>query len=136
MPKTTVKLSMSSLDLTSSAFSVATSFNLTTDGTAGLDESTGLVRKKIPASLHTLLAAADFSNSGESQLGYVFIKNFSTNASSTVFADSVAITVGSQLVGHLAGGQSAIIPYSADADFKVTADVVNTIVEFIYVNEG
>ena len=136
MPKTTVKLSMSSLDLTSSAFSVATSFNLTTDGTAGLDESTGLVRKKIPASLHTLISAADFSNSGESQLGYVFIKNFSTNASSTVFADSVAITVGSQLVGHLAGGQSAIIPYSADGDFKVTADVVNTIIEFIYVNEG
>jgi hypothetical protein len=136
MPKTTVKLSMSSLDLTSSAFSVATSFNLTTDGTAGLDESTGLVRKKVPASSETLLASSDFSNSGESQLGYVYIRNFSTNASSVVFADSIAITVGTQKVGHLAGGQSAIIPFSADGDFKVTADTADTIIEYMYVNEG
>jgi len=136
MPKTTVKLSMSSLDLTSSAFSVATSFNLTTDGTAGLDESTGLVRKKVPASLETLLASADFSNSGESQLGYVYIRNFSSNASSVVFADSIAITIGTQKVGHLAGGQSAIIPFSADGDFKVTADTADTIIEYMYVNEG
>ena len=127
---------MSSLDLTSSAFSVATSFNLTTDGTAGLDESTGLVRKKVPASSETLLAASDFSNSGESQLGYVYIRNFSTNASSVVFADSIAITVGTQKVGHLAGGQSAIIPFSADGDFKVTADTADTIIEYMYVNEG
>jgi hypothetical protein len=136
MPKTTVKLSMSSLDLTSSAFSVATSFNLTTDGTAGLDESTGLVRKKVPASSETLIASSDFSNSGESQLGYVYIRNFSTNASSVVFADSIAITVGTQKVGHLAGGQSAIIPFSADGDFKVTADTADTIIEYMYVNEG
>jgi hypothetical protein len=127
---------MSSLDLTSSAFSVATSFNLTTDGTAGLDESTGLVRKKVPASSETLIASSDFSNSGESQLGYVYIRNFSTNASSVVFADSIAITVGTQKVGHLAGGQSAIIPFSADGDFKVTADTADTIIEYMYVNEG
>lgn len=136
MPKTTVKLSMSSQDLTSSAFTLSSSFNITTDGSAGLEESTGLLRKKIPASSETLISAADFSNSGESQLGYVFIKNFSTNASSIVFADSVAITIGTQKVGHLAGGQSAIIPFSADGDFKVTADTADTIIEFVYINEG
>ena len=71
MPKTTVKNVISSNNITSDAFSISSSFDVTTDGTAGLDLTTGLSRVKIPASDHLLVDASDYTNTGESQLAYV-----------------------------------------------------------------
>lgn len=140
MAKTTVRTSISSNNITSDAFSIATSFDITTDGTAGLELTTGLTRTKIGTSATTIADASDFSNTGEDQLAYLFIKNFSTNTSSTVFTDSVIIKVsdGSNhlTLGHLAGGQAVILPYSADNDITLTADVADTVVEYMLIHEG
>ena len=129
MPKTSIKLSMSSQDLTSSSFSLSGSFNIT-DGTNGHDLTTGLTREKLASGDNTILTASDYTATGESQLAYVFIKNFSSNVTSTVFTDAVAIKVGTAILGYLAGGQSIILPYSADNDLKLAADTADTVVEY------
>lgn len=129
MPKTTIRLSMSSTDLTSSSFTLSSSFNIT-DGTNGHDLTTGLTREKLASGDNTILTASDFTATGEAQLAYIFIKNFSSNVSSAVFTDAIAIKVGTAILGYLAGGQSIILPYSADNDLKLTADTANTVVEY------
>ena len=143
MPKTTVKNVISSNNITSDAFSISSSFDVTTDGTAGLDLTTGLSRVKIPASDHLLVDASDYTNTGESQLAYVYIKNFSSNTGTTVFTDSIAIKLDGNTdgtpdatLGYLAGGQSVILPFSAESDIYVTADTANTVVEFIIIHAG
>lgn len=143
MPKTTVKNVISSNNITSDAFSISSSFDVTTDGTAGLDLTTGLSRVKIPASDHLLVDASDYTNTGESQLAYVYIKNFSSNTGTTVFTDSIAIKLDGNTdgtpdatLGYLAGGQSVILPYSAESDIYVTADTADTVVEFIIIHAG
>ena len=141
MAETTVRSSISSSNLTSDAFSITASFDLTTDGTAGLELTTGLTRTKIGTSPVTIADGSTFTNNGENQLAYLFIKNFSSNVSSTVFDDSVKIEVSdgssSHLVlGHLAGGQAVILPYSANNDIRLTADVTDTVVEFMLIHEG
>ena len=143
MPKTTVKNVISSNNITSDAFSISSSFDVTTDGTAGLDLTTGLSRVKIPASDYLLVDASDYTNTGESQLAYVYIKNFSSNTGTTVFTDSIAIKLDGNAdgtpdatLGYLAGGQSVILPYSANSDIYVTADTADTVVEYILVHAG
>ena len=114
MAKTTVRTTISSNNITSDAFSITSSFDITSDGTNGLDLTTGLTRTKICITPTTIVDASDFTNTGEDQLAYLFIKNFSSNVSSTVFNDSVIIKLDdstNQLtLGHLAGGQSVILP--------------------------
>ena len=143
MPKTTVKNVISSNNITSDAFSISSSFDVTTDGTAGLDLTTGLSRVKVPASDHLLVDASDYTNTGESQLAYVYIKNFSSNTGTTVFTDSIAIKLDGNTdgtpdatLGYLAGGQSVILPFSAESDIYVTADTADTVVEFIIIHAG
>ena len=136
MGKTTVRNIISSNNITSDPFSISNSFDVTSDGTTGLDLTTGLARIKVPASDFTLIDASDYTNSGESQLAYIYIKNFSTNAATPVFTDSIAIKVGTAVLGHVAGGQSVILPYSADNDLVVTADTVDTIVEYMLIHAG
>lgn len=121
---------MASSDLTSDAFTLTGAFNVTSDGTAGLDLTTGLTRTKIGTSITTIVSASDFTNTGEDQLAYIYIKNFSSNVSSTVFTDAILITVGTAALGYLAGGQSIILPYSAESDLKLTADTADTVIEY------
>ena len=136
MAKTTVRTIISSNNITSDPFSISNSFDITSDGTIGLDLTSGLARIKVPASDYTLVDASDYTSTGESQLAYIYIKNFSTNATSPVFTDSVAIKVGTAVLGHIAGGQSVILPYSADNDLVVTADTVDTVIEYMLVHAG
>jgi len=140
MAKTTIRLSIGSSDLTSDDFNLSAGFNVTSDGTTGLSLTTGLARTKIGTSATTIADASTFSNSGESQLAYIFIKNLSTNISSVVFTDSIIIKVsdGSNhlTLGHLAGGQSIILPYSADNDITLTADTADTYIEYMLVHAG
>ena len=140
MAKTTVRTTISSNNITSDAFSITSSFDITSDGTNGLDLTTGLTRTKIGITPTTIVDASDFTNTGEDQLAYLFIKNFSSNVSSTVFNDSVIIKLDdstNQLtLGHLAGGQSVILPYSADNDVTLTADTDDTVVEFMLIHAG
>lgn len=141
MPKTTVRVSMSSSDISSDPFTLTGAFGVTSDGTAGLDLLNGLTRTKIGTGAVIIADASTFTNTGEDQLAYLFIKNLSTNVSSTVFTDSIIIKVsdgGSNhlTLGHLAGGQSIVLPFSADNDITLTADVANTVVEYLLVHAG
>jgi hypothetical protein len=145
MAKTTVRNIISSNNITSDAFSISNSFDITSDGTAGLDLTTGLARMKITASATDtlLIDASDYTSNGESQLAYIYIKNFSSNVGTTVFTDSVIIKLdGNQdgttdaTLGHLAGGQSVILPYSANADIYLNADTANTVIEYMLIHAG
>lgn len=140
MPKTTVRVSLSSSDISSDPFTLTGAYNVTTDGTTGLDLVNGLTRTKIGLSAVALADASTFTNTGENQLAFLFIKNYSTNPSAIVFTDSIVIKVddGSAplTLGHLAGGQSIILPFSADNDITVTADVADTVVEYCLVHAG
>ena len=131
---------MASSDLTSDAFSLAGAFNITTDGSTGLDLTTGLTRTKIGTSATIIADASTFSNTGESQLAYLFIKNFSSTPASVTFTDSIIIDVSDgsnhNVLGHLAGGQSIILPFSADNDIRLTADTADTVVEYMLVHAG
>lgn len=135
MAKTTVKNVISSNNITSDPFSITSSFDITSDGTAGLDLTTGLAKIKLGAGDNTILTAADYTLTGENQLAYVYIKNFSSTTVAT-FTDAVAIKVGTAVLGYLAGGQSIILPYSADNNLVLTADTANTVVEYILVHAG
>ena len=138
MATSSIKLSMSS-DITSASISLGAAFKLTTDGTTGLDLSSGLARKKIDSAVDTVLIdASDYTATGESQLAFVFIKNLSSTPSSPTFTDALAIKLDGNAdgtadatLGYLAGGQSIILPYSAESDIMVRTDVNDTVVEYI-----
>jgi hypothetical protein len=141
MATTTISLGLSSSNLTSNKINLSTSFNVTSDGAVGLVETSGLTREKLPATTDTVVIdASDYSLSQESQLGYVLIRNLSTAPAAPVFTDSVIIKIvdgaNSNVLGHLAGGQSAIFPFSAESDIVLNADIVDTYVEYIIVHAG
>lgn len=140
MATSIIRLGFSSKDIVSDAFSISDSQNITSDGSTGLDLTTGLSKIKVGTSAVTILDASTFSNTGESQLAYVYIKNLSSTPTSITFTDSLIIKLddsSNQLtLGHLPGGHAAILPYSADNDLTLTADTANTVVEYMLIHAG
>ena len=144
MAKTTIRNVISSNNITSDAFSINNNFDVTSDGTAGLDLTTGLARIKIGKSADELLIdASDYSSNGENQLAYLYIKNFSSTPSSVTFTDAVAIKLDGDAdgtadatLGYIAGGQSVILPYSAESDIYLRADTADTVIEYMLVHAG
>lgn len=142
MPTSIVRIALSSKDITSDPISLSDSQKITSNGTAGLDLTTGLKREKLQASAAVVIAdGSTFTNNSESQLAYIYIKNFSTNAASPVFTDSVKVIVsdGSSnhlTLGHLPGGHAIILPFSANNDIQLHADTNDTIVEHILIHAG
>lgn len=142
MPTSIVRFALSSKDISSDSLSLSDSQKITSDGSAGLDLTTGLKREKLASAAAVVIAdGSTFTNNSESQLAYIYIKNFSTNISSPVFTDSVKIIVsdGSSnhlTLGHLPGGHAVILPFSANNDIQLHADTDNTIVEHILIHAG
>lgn len=140
MATSIIRLGFSSKDIVSDAFSISDSQNITSDGSTGLDLTTGLSKIKVGTSAVTILDASDFSNTGESQLAYVYIKNLSSTPTSITFTDSLIIKLddsSNQLtLGHLPGGHAAILPYSANNDLTLTADTADTVVEYMLIHAG
>ena len=140
MPTSIIRIALSSKDIVSDAISLSDSQKITSNGTAGLDLTTGLKRQKLQSSAAVVIVDEDdYATKSESQLAYIYIKNFSTNAASPVFTDSVKILVsdGSSThltLGHLPGGHAVILPYSANNDIQLHADTDNTIVEHILIH--
>jgi len=140
MPTSIIRIALSSKDIVSDAIALSDSQKITSNGTAGLDLTTGLKRQKLQSSAAVVIVDEDdYATKSESQLAYIYIKNFSTNAASPVFTDSVKILVsdGSSThltLGHLPGGHAVILPYSANNDIQLHADTDNTIVEHILIH--
>lgn len=140
MPTSIIRIALSSKDIVSDAISLSDTQKITSNGSAGLDLTTGLKRQKLQASAAVVIVDEDdYATKSESQLAYIYIKNFSSNLTNPVFTDSVKILVsdGSSThltLGHLPGGHAVILPYSANNDIQLHADTNDTIVEHILIH--
>ena len=130
MATTTASITISSGDLTGDALSLSTSTQLKKAGVStGLDQTTGVARKVLTTtSVTNLLLAADFTSNKAHK---VFVRNISSSAS-----ESITITIGSQDIGKLFGGDFIFTPWEGSADLKVSASDANMVVEFLLIYEA
>ena len=122
MPTTTAQVIISSTDLLSAALTVSNTKTLKQSSAADIAESTGLAaRKKGDTNIYTIHAAADYGNNGAAK---VYIKN-----NDATFANFVTITIGSQTLGRLYGGDWLFMPTLAPdgSDLKVTPSTTDSV---------
>jgi|11BtaG_2_1085332.scaffolds.fasta_scaffold57909_1 hypothetical protein len=138
MATTTATITLSSSDLTGDSLSLSTTTNLNKAGTlTGLDQTTGVSRMIIAAASTTkIIADADDYASGPAKNHKVYVKMLST-----VATEYVTLTVDSQEIGRLYGGDFAFIPFSnsdGTHDVKVTtpSGQTNTSVEYIVIHQA
>jgi len=128
MATTTVRITITSSDLTSDALSITKSFTLTDNAGTGITQTSGLTRVNGLNSLTTIFSAADFSN----EEAYLFIHN--TDPART---NKVILTQGSQQVAFIQGGDSILMAIDpATLDIKLTADLASTVVEYQLFHNG
>jgi len=130
MATTTASITISSGDLTGDALSLSTSTQLKKAGVStGLDQTTGVARKILTTTgVVTLLTASEYTSNKAHK---VFVRNISSSAS-----ESITITVGSQDIGKLFGGDFIFTPWEGSADLKVAANTANMTVEFLLIYEA
>jgi hypothetical protein len=128
MATTTVRITITSPDLTSDALSITKSFILTDNAGTGITQTSGLTRVNGLNSLTTIFSAADFSN----EEAYLFIHN--TDATR---GNIVTLTQGSQQVAVIQGGDSVFMAIDpATLDIKLTASSASTVVEYQLFHNG
>lgn len=124
MATVTANIKLTSPDITSDVLSVEQQFNMTTNGTIGVDEIVGVSRRSGLNARTTIFASATYTSGG-----IVYIKN-----TDTTFANGVLIEIndGTDILelGEVAGGEAFLIPWNGANDFQVTAANANTVVEF------
>jgi len=138
MATTTLTLGITS-DISSNAIDISTNFNVTTDGSAGVTESTGIARKKVGTSDIVLI---DLSATPTDILGdkaVLYLKN--TDSTFTNYVDVKFGNTGGTYMNSLRiyGGQFAVLPLSTatdgdgagtDADVNVIAANASTNLEY------
>ena len=129
MATTTAQVIISSTNLLSSSLSINNTRTLKQSDGTDVDESTGLAATKNGTTgIYTLYLASAYGNNGAAK---VYIKN-----NDTTFANFVTITIGSQTLGRLYGGDWALIPWDATNDFKATNNNSGTTIEHMLLHEG
>lgn len=129
MATTNATISISSADIVSDVFSLVKTMSLTSDGTTGLTQTTGLNRlNNISTSAGTTIAA---SGSYSGSYNWLFISNLDST-----FTNFITVRVGAQAIGRIPGGTSALIPWSAAADLSILAVSASTTVEYCLFNAG
>lgn len=121
MATTTTSITISSPDISGDVIAISKQTQLKKAGVStGLDQTSG-VGKKITQSTsqYTLFAASDYSDNKA-------IKLYLRVASSNV-TEFVTLTLGSQSVGRLYGGDFTLIPWDGTADIKITPSVSTTL---------
>lgn len=122
MATTTVRLTIQSSDLTSDALSITKSFNLTSAGSAGITETSGLNRVNGLNSITTIFNNSDFANDE----AYLFLHNTDTTK-----GNQVTLTHGSQKIAVIQGGDSVFMAIDPSAQLiRLTADSAATTVEY------
>ena len=122
MATTTVKLTITSSDLTSDSLSISKSTTLTTSAGAGIQLTSGLNRVNGLNSITTIFAAADYT----ADEAYLYLSN--TDGTKT---NQVTLTHGSQKTAVLQGGDSVFMAIDPSAqNIRLTADDATTIVEY------
>ena len=138
MATTTLELSISS-DITSDELALTTKYNVTTNGSTGVTESTGVARKIIGTSDVVLIdiSAAPVSIIGAKAV--LYIKNI--DSTFTDYVDVKFGNTGGTYMNSLRiyGGQFAVLPLSCltdgdgagtDVDVNVVAATANTLIEY------
>lgn len=120
MASVTANIKIQSPDVSNDVLSLEVAYNMTTDGSAGVDELIGISRKSGLNVKSVLFSATTYPNGG-----IVYIKNLDST-----YANGVLIELGLVEVGSVAGGEAYLIPWNADEDFSVTADVAGTLLEY------
>jgi len=122
MATTTASITLSSSDLTGDALSLSSTATLTKAAAAtGLDQTSGVARKIYTQSnVDTVFLAASYD---DDKAHKIYMRN-----PSTVQGENFKITIGSQDVGKIYGGDWTFLPWMGDADVKITPSVATTMV--------
>lgn len=117
MATTTATLTLSSPDLTGDVLSLNQTTTLRKAGVStGLDQTSGVGRKTTTAAtIYTLFAEASYT---DDKAHKAYIRVVSSNAT-----EYALLTVGTQAVGRLYGGDWTLIPWDGTADIKITPSV-------------
>lgn len=130
MATTTTSISINSPDISGDVIAINKQVQLTKAGVStGLDQTTG-VGKKITSSTaqYTLFTAADYT---DDKAHKIYIRVASNNVT-----EYVTLTLGSQEIGRLYGGDFVFMPWSGTSDVKLTPSVSTSLaVEYLLVFE-
>mgnify|MGYP003120612354 FL=1 len=139
MATTTLTLGLTS-DISSNPLDISVSMNVTTDGSTGVSESSGLARKSIGTAVVTLIDLTGAPVSLVDKKAVLYIKNCDGS-----FADYVDVRFGDTDAEHaralrIYGGQFAVLPLlnednvsggsTADGDVEVVALSADTLIEY------
>jgi len=138
MATTTFTLTVAS-DISSDLVDLSTNFKVTTDGSTGVTESTGVARKTIGTSDVLLIDISASPISLIAAKAVLYIKN--TDSTFTDYVDVKFGNTGGTYMNSLRiyGGQFAVLPLSCltdgdgagtDVDVNVIAATVNTTIEY------
>ena len=139
MATTTLTLGLTS-DISSNPLDISVSMNVTTDGTTGVSESSGLARKSVGTAVVTLIDLTGAPVSLVDKKAVLYIKNCDGT-----FTDYVDVRFGDTDNEHaralrIYGGQFAVLPLlnddnvsggsTADGDVEVVAASADTLIEY------
>ena len=139
MATTTLTLGMTS-DISSNPLDISVSMNVTTDGSTGVSESSGLARKSVGTAVVTLIDLTGEPVSLVDKKAVLYIKNCDGT-----FTDYVDVRFGDTDNEHaralrIYGGQFAVLPLlnddnvsggsTADGDVEVIAASADTLIEY------
>ena len=133
MATTTATLTISSADLTSNPLSITTSSTLYKAGTTlGLDQTTGLVRKKYPTAQSNaeIIAASDYD---DNQSARIYIKN---PGSSTTDYFTIQVSAGNLVLGRLYGGDFMFLPYEGENGIGISSSNTNMELEYMVIYQA
>jgi|TARA_R100000479_G_scaffold176440_1_gene130887 hypothetical protein len=139
MATTTLTLGLTS-DISSNPLDISVSMNVTTDGSTGVSESSGLARKSVGTAVVTLIDLTGEPVSLVDKKAVLYIKNCDGT-----FTDYVDVRFGDTDAEHaralrIYGGQFAVLPLlnddnvsggsTADGDVEVIAASADTLIEY------
>ena len=139
MATTTLTLGLTS-DISSNPLDISVSMNVTTDGSTGVSESSGLARKSVGTAVVTLIDLTGEPVSLVDKKAVLYIKNCDGT-----FTDYVDVRFGDTDNEHaralrIYGGQFAVLPLlnddnvsggsTADGDVEVVAASADTLIEY------
>ena len=133
MATTTASITINSTDLLTDELSLATTSTLTqTTTSTGIEDTTGLTRKKITSTAKgtasgqvTLYTADDFA-----AIPYLYVKNLETTDGNRIYIYDDT-TTGDPLQFQLDAGDFGFIPMHGDKTYKAYATANPTSIEFM-----
>ena len=135
-PVVTASLSVKSSTISSATINAYCNFTMRKRGslTDNLDVSSGVQRvTNGQTGITTIITASKVTSTKN---GYVYIKNLSTTVGEELIVTLTNSTPVSIVVGNIAPGAAALIPYQADNDFRTTtASSATQEYEFLHIYE-